>query len=137
MVEVEPSAPNNGAGQAAAAPSPVSAVEAPPAPVSAPRRLPPPPKFDAKKSFQNADAAEKLKGYLRDVPVLHARLTKVIQDWEAQLALAKANLESFDRVTRDVEATVASWEKEKGEPNVGNSASTAPAAAEPPAQPGG
>lgn len=83
----------------------------PPLPVAPVRRTVP--RIDAKKSFTGAKAVDRMKGYLRDVPVLHKRLTTVIEEQERHLAQAKEALGRFETVTKDIEQTVKSWEEEQ------------------------
>lgn len=83
----------------------------PPLPVAPARRVVP--RIDPKKSFTGAKAVDRMKGYLRDVPVLHKRLTAVIEEQERNLAEARKALERFDKVTADIEQTVKRWEEEQ------------------------
>jgi hypothetical protein len=90
--------------------SPVNGPAAPPAPH---RKVP---RLDPEKSFAGASALDKLKAYLRDVPPLHARLVKVIEEQEANLARSKQALVAFDGVTAEIRAIVDRWEKDHGQP---------------------
>lgn len=76
---------------------------------------PPPrtvPKF-GKKSFTGANAVDKMKAYLRDVPVLHKRLVTVVEGLERNLAEARVAKENFDGVTASIQAAVDRWEEEQ------------------------
>ena len=77
--------------------------------------LPRPPRFDAKKSFEKTSAMDRAKRYLKDVPVLHARLENVIEAQEANLTASKESLAKFDSVTAEIQKTVDSWEKDSQE----------------------
>jgi len=115
---------------AAAAPIPAVAAAATAtvaAPVTPASRKPIIRRFDVA-SFDEKPV-DKLKGYLRDVPVLHARLVRVINEWEGQLTKAKADLAEFQRVTEGIKSTVAKWEKDDG--HGGSDQPSAPAAATP------
>lgn len=113
--------------------SPVNGPAAPPAPH---RKVP---RLDAEKSFTGSSALDKLKAYLRDVPPLHARLVKVIEEQEANLVRSqealtrsKEALVTFDGVTADIRALVDRWEKDHGQPGA-----PAPVASIPGAEPRG
>jgi septal ring factor EnvC (AmiA/AmiB activator) len=98
--------------------------------------------LDPKKSFENVDTMDRMKAYLRDVPVLHARMVKVIEEQEALLSnqqahlnAARASLTRFEALTKQIEDTVAKWEKEQAD--AGRDAGPAPAAAAPAVAPSG
>lgn len=101
---------------------PTAAPEAPaPMPASAPAT--PQRKavaFRAQKSFQGTSAMERMKAYLKDVPVLHQRLTAVVAALEQQLVdgqkhleAAKKTLADFEATTSQIKTTVARWEEEQ------------------------
>jgi len=69
--------------------------------------------MSAKKSFGGANAVDKMKAYLRDVPVLHKRLVKVIEDLDRTLGEARVAKENFEAVTAQIEDTVKRWEEEQ------------------------
>ena len=71
-----------------------------------------PPRFDPKKSFKGTSAMDRAKKYLKDVPVLHARLEKVIEEQEANMKSSRASLDNFDAVTNEIRAMVDIWEKD-------------------------
>lgn len=98
-------------------PPPSTAPETAPTPV--PSTVPPengaPKSTDPEKFFKGAKAMDRLKGYLKDVPILHARMTKVVEDQEANLAAARKALQNFDDVTAKIIETVERWEAEEKE----------------------
>lgn len=58
-------------------------------------------------------AADRLKEYLKDVPGLHARLKKAVEDAEANNALSKKTLAEFETTVTGIKALVAKWEQEE------------------------
>jgi hypothetical protein len=72
----------------------------------APRTIPSAPiqKIDPKEFGKKAELKEKLVAILKDVPVLHEKLTKLVADLEATRTEFKA---ATDRAT----AIVTEWEK--------------------------
>jgi hypothetical protein len=115
---------------APAAPAPSPAPHAAPAP--APRKVM---ALRPQKSFPGATATDRMKDYLKDVPVLHARLSKVVVDQEANLAAAKKALVEFDAVTAKIKAVVAKWEEEQSHGRTGHDVPAAPAHAREAADP--
>lgn len=67
-------------------------------------------KLDPKEFGKKAELKEKLVAILKDVPVLHERLTKLVSELE------KANTEFRDATDR-AKALVAEWEKLDKEEN--------------------
>jgi len=113
----------------AIAPIPAPAAVAPPGPRKAPA-------FTPKKAFQATNSMERLKEYLKEVPVLHKRLTDVVVGLEANLSSARASLAQFDETTSRVRALVDRMEKEERDqhvaepahPGTGGAAGDAPTA---------
>lgn len=67
--------------------------------------------IDPKTAFSTAD---KMKQYLREVPVLHARLVKAVDGLERTLTEARGTLAELTAATERVKTLVEEWEKEHG-----------------------
>lgn len=117
---------------AVAAPAPAPAAPAPAAPA---RKAVAFGKQSFKETNAQGSAIDRMKAYLKDIPVIHGRLNKFVADQEAQLAAAKKSLAEFDAVTAQLKATVAKWEEEQshGGPghDVPDAAAGSPAVADP------
>lgn len=120
------------------------APAAAPAPSAAPAaHAPPPPRkvvaLRPQKSFPaaaSASAADRLKEYLKDVPMLHGRLTKAVTEQEANAAASRKTLADFETTVAQMKGLVAKWEQEE-QSHVGpRVAEHAPAAPAPVADPG-
>lgn len=72
------------------------------------------PRLDPKTSFKGADAMDRLKAYLREVPVLHARLLCVVQGLERLLAEAQTRLAEFDATAALIRTAADKFGKEDG-----------------------
>jgi len=95
------------------------------APAAAPASAPAAPRkqvhsFNAKKAFEGTSAVDRMKQYLKDVPVLHARLTTTIASLEATLAAAKKSAAELEKVTADIKVTVAKLEEEQSHARPGH-----------------
>lgn len=62
---------------------------------------------------QPLTAADRLKEYLKDVPALHGRLTKAVNEQEANVVVAKKTLVEFETTVTSIKALVAKWEQEE------------------------
>lgn len=71
------------------------------------------PRFDPKKSFQSTKSVDRLKEYLKKIPVYDAQLKTILADLNQALAEATAAKERFERVTAEIEATVKQWDEER------------------------
>lgn len=83
------------------------------------------PHLDAKKSFTATAQADRLKEYIKDIPVLRARIIKAVEHLEAlvaqeqalavqqqaQLALARESLKMFDEAAELITTRFVNWEK--------------------------
>jgi hypothetical protein len=100
---------------------PTATPAAPAAPASAPAA---PRKqvhlFDPKKAYEGSTAVDRMKQYLKDVPVLHQRLTASVAGLEATLTAAKKAAADLEKVTADIRVTVARWEGEQNHGRPGN-----------------
>jgi hypothetical protein len=95
------------------------------------------PAFSSKRSFQATNAVDRMKQYLRDVPVLHKRLNQVVADSEQNLAAAKKAVVEFEAVTAQIKSIVDRWEEEQNHAGPGEPpAPVAAPAASPPVEPG-
>jgi hypothetical protein len=89
------------------------------------------PRLDAKKSFTATKEADRWKQYIKEIPVLRARLVKAVGQLEevanatadqaktARENLAKGNaaIEAFEEATKEISERFASWEKEQTGPD--------------------
>ena len=100
---------------------PTATPAAPAAPASAPAA---PRKqvhtFDPKRAYEGSTAVDRMKQYLKDVPVLHQRLTSTVASLEATLAAARKAATELEKVTADIRVTVARWEEEQNHGRPGN-----------------
>lgn len=120
-------ADDNGKPQPIAAPAQAGAAAAVAEPAPAPLRKVPVRMMDHKKGFEGTSAMDRFKAYLKEVPVIHARLVKTVSE--------------FETVTRRIQEIVNKWEEEQKDaghhaPAVGT-ASPAAAPEPAPAAPGG
>jgi hypothetical protein len=84
-----------------------------------------------KRSFPGSAAAtplEKAKEYLKDIPVLHARLMAVVRTLEGTLLIAQKAAADLEKIGADIKAHVARWEEEQSHAGPGH-APAAPAPA--------
>lgn len=108
---------------AVAAPAPAPSAAAAPA-----RKVAAFGKQSFKETNAQGSAVDRLKAYLKDIPVIHGRLSKFVADQEAQLAASKKSLAEFDEVTAQLKATVAKWEEEQTNGGTGHDIPHDPAA---------
>jgi hypothetical protein len=69
---------------------------------------------------------DRAKEYLKDIPVLHARLTAVVASLESVLAAAKKSAADLEKTEADIRSAIARWEEEQK--HVGPASAPAPAA---------
>lgn len=120
----EPTA-TSAAAPAAAAPAPAPAAPGTPAvPRKQVKAMSPKLSFAA--SSSPASPMDRAKEYLKDIPVLHARLTAIVTSWEGLLATAKKTVADLEKTEADIRSAVARWEEEQK--HVGHASAAAPAA---------
>lgn len=81
------------------------------------------PHLDAKKSFTATAQADRLKEYIRDIPILRARIVQAVTHLEAlvaaqqaELGLARAARESFEEAAEAITARFTTWENDHDGP---------------------
>jgi hypothetical protein len=103
---------------------PTEPTATPAAPPAAPASAPAAPRkvaaFDPKKAYEGTTAVDRMKQYLKDVPVLHQRLTTTAAGMEASLASVRKVVADLEKVTADIKATIARWEEEQSHGRSGN-----------------
>lgn len=98
---------------AAPAPPPTTAPVDTSGEASAPTPLRKIPRMDPKTAYTGTSAVDRMKAYLKEVPLLRARLLKVIEEQEVHLKHARASVEEFEETTARIEALVTTWEEEQ------------------------
>ena len=95
------------------------------------------PHLDAKKSFTATAQADRLKEYIKDIPVLRARVVQAVTHLEAlvaglqaELDLARAARKSFEEAATEITARFTEQEKDHG-PQPAPAGAGNPAGAEP------
>jgi hypothetical protein len=75
------------------------------------------PHLDAKKSFTATAQADRLKEYIKDIPVLRARIVQAVTHLEAlvaaqqaELGLARTARQSFEEAAEEITARFKDWE---------------------------
>jgi hypothetical protein len=83
----------------------------------------PVPHLDAKKSFTATAQADRLKEYIKDIPVLRARIVQAVTHLEAlvasmqaELGLARVARKSFEEASEAITERFGHWEKDHGAP---------------------
>ena len=71
------------------------------------------PRMSAARSFKTTSAVDKMKAYLKEVPVLHAQLRSVIGKLDIQLESVRQTEVEFKDLSKRIEETVARWEEEQ------------------------
>ena len=73
-----------------------------------------------RRSFEATNSVDRMKQYLKDVPILHKRLSDVVLALERHLVVsgahldqAKKTLAEFNSTTEAIKANVARWEEEQ------------------------